>query len=56
LDVTVLFQFWQPEDILIYFWVEAITFALIAVSTGLLAIALIRWNYIRWKKENRNDQ
>lgn len=51
LDLTVLFQFWQPEDIMIYFWVEAVCFALIAASTSALTFFMVRMNYKRYRKE-----
>lgn len=49
-DVTVLFQFWQPTDILIIFWVQVVCFALVAISTALLTILMVRMNYYRRKK------
>lgn len=54
LDTTVLFYFWQPDEILIYFWVQVVVFGLIAVSKSLLAAAVFRLNYMR-RKEERND-
>lgn len=51
LDVTVLFQFWHPTDILIYFWIEAVCFVLIAISTGVLTAFMVRMNYKRWRRK-----
>lgn len=47
LDVTALFQYWHPHDILVIFWVEAIAFTLIAISTALLIVMLCYINYYR---------
>lgn len=49
LDLTVLFQFWEPSNILVLFWVEAFGFALIAVSTGALTWMMLRVNSRRRK-------
>lgn len=45
LDVTVLFQFWKPTDILVLFWTEAIMFSLIAVSSAAMTFRLYWVNY-----------
>ena len=45
LDMSVLFAFWTPEDILILFWVEAMMFTAIAASTTTLAWITIRLRY-----------
>jgi phage-related holin len=42
LDMTVLFQFWTP-DILVIFWIETAIFTALAVSTSMAVIVL-------WKK------
>lgn len=47
LDVTVLFFYWQPKDILVIFWVEIIVFSLIAIANLCMCILLVRHNYIR---------
>lgn len=36
LDLTVLFQFWLPDSILLLFWIQAVSFAMIALATSLL--------------------
>lgn len=49
-DVTVLFQFWHPKDILWVFWIEAIIFTMIAVSTSALAWMSWRVNHPKGKR------
>jgi hypothetical protein len=44
LDVTVLFQFWVP-DILVIFWIEAIVFTAIAVTASLMV--WLMWRYYK---------
>jgi hypothetical protein len=51
IDVTVLFQFWAPTDILIQFWVEAVLFSAIAVSTSTQAFMI--WQLRRKNKKDR---
>lgn len=36
IDLTLLFQYWMPKNILVVFWVDAIVFSLIAISTSLM--------------------
>lgn len=45
LDMTVLFAFWRPQEILILFWVQAIVFTGIAISTSTLAWVTLRLRY-----------
>jgi hypothetical protein len=45
MDMTVLFAFWQPEDILVMFWVEALVFTAIAISTTRLVWVTFRLRY-----------
>ena len=47
-DVTVLFLFWSPSDILVTFWIEAFCFSFVAVATGLLTVMLWRTNHKGW--------
>lgn len=47
LDVTVLFFFWTPNDILIVFWTELIAFSLIGVASILMCFYLVRFNYLK---------
>lgn len=48
IDITALFTFWQPEDILFYFWVETVVFVFIAISSALLTWGLWRTNHSKW--------
>lgn len=50
LDVTVLFYFWTPTDILVAFWIEVIIFTLIALASCLMCIYLVRLNYMNKEK------
>lgn len=57
LDLTLLFSFWVPEDILVLFWVNAIVFTLIAFATGYLTWKMLKHNVyipLRSKKEASN--
>jgi len=45
LDMTVVFAFWTPRDILVMFWIEAIVFTAIAISTTTLVWVTIRMRY-----------
>lgn len=45
MDVTVLFQYWHPNDILAVFWVEALMFTFIAIATTALTYMLWLYNY-----------
>jgi hypothetical protein len=47
LDMTVLFAFWTPRDILVMFWIEAIVFTAIAISTSTLVWVTYRLRYPR---------
>jgi hypothetical protein len=49
LDLTVLFIFWHPKNILIYFWTEAIAFTMISISTSLQAFMI--WQLRRKNKK-----
>lgn len=49
IDLTLLFQFWTPDSILLIFWVNAVVFNLIAISTTALTWAMWRMN--RKRKE-----
>lgn len=61
LDVTLLFQFWQPKNIMVLFWVNAFVFTLIAFATGYLTWKMLKHNlYIplinKKKKEKLDDR
>lgn len=47
-DLTALFQFWQPKSVLVYFWIETLTFIFIAIASGLLTWGLWRTNHSKW--------
>ena len=44
-DLTLLFAFWTPKDILVQFWVSAFVFTFIAFATGALCWMLWRTNH-----------
>lgn len=50
LDMTVLFAFWRPDDILVVFWAQALVFTAIAVSTSTLVWVTIRMRYQNRKR------
>ncbi len=57
LDLTALFNFWQPKDILIIFWIDVFVLTAIALSTLALAVLIFSMNYPRSKgKHNREDE
>lgn len=49
LDVTLLFAYWHPDDILIIFWTDVMVFTLIAISTVALTFMLLRTNYGKYR-------
>lgn len=53
IDVTVLFQFWDSADILVYFWIEIVVFSLIATASLLMTIWLWRINFYERKLRGR---
>lgn len=53
MDMTVLFSYWHPKDILIIFWVDAVVLSAIAVSSA--AFAILIWRYIRQNRKARHD-
>lgn len=52
MDLTVLFMFWRPANILVMFWVNAIIISGIAVSTFSLTWLVWRMNYSKRRKVN----
>jgi branched-subunit amino acid ABC-type transport system permease component len=50
IDVTVLFSFWRPKNVLVIFWVDALLFTFIAAASLSLIILVIKMNYLRWKE------
>lgn len=53
LDVTILFSFWTPHNILVQFWVEAIIFTAIAITTSTMTFMIWYLNYYVRKKRLR---
>lgn len=47
MDMSLLFSFWQPKDIRIVFWVNAIVLTGIAVSTSSLTVLMWKANYLQ---------
>ena len=45
IDLSTLFSFWRPADILVRFWISAVVITLIAVSTLLLSIFMTRLRF-----------
>ncbi len=50
-DMSVLFAFWGPRDILIRFWINALMLTMIAISTSALAWLILRMNFPRQRKK-----
>lgn len=49
-DLTLLFQFWHIKNVLVAFWINAIMFSLVAVSSAALTLMLLKLRY-NYKKE-----
>lgn len=58
IDMTLFFQYWEPgqDDIMKLFWLNAFVFGLIAISTMLLTVTMVRMNYLRRKRKKRENQ
>lgn len=52
IDLSMTFMFWRPKDILWVFWIDAIVLTLIAVSTLLLTIFMLRLRFPSKKGKN----
>lgn len=52
MDLTLLFTFWTPTDILVQFWTEAIVLTAIAISTSLQAFMIWQLRRHQSKKED----
>lgn len=50
MDLTCLFMFWTPTDILVIFWVDAIVLTAIAISTTSMAWFVWRLNFPKKRK------
>ena len=55
IDLTLLFQFWVPVNVLIVFWMNAAVFFLIAIATGALTIMLWRTNHRKVDHPRRRE-
>lgn len=55
IDLTLLFQFWVPTNVLIVFWVNFFVFFLIAIATGALTIMLWRTNHKKTPQPRRRE-
>lgn len=56
LDVTALFTYWQPTDILVYFWIECFVFGIIAVANMLMCWMLWRVNHSKWSLKRSSQK
>lgn len=45
LITAVFLQFWPPDDFLVYFWILASVYSLIAITSALLTVWLWRLNF-----------
>lgn len=41
-DVSTMFAFWKPKDVLIVFWVDALMLTLLAISAILMAFFMLK--------------
>lgn len=55
LDLTLLFQYWTPKNILVVFWIQATVFTLIALSTATMTYLLWRSNFSGKTKKKRGS-
>jgi len=55
IDMTLLFQFWVPVNVLIIFWMNAFVFFLIAIATGALTIMLWHTNHKKTDHPRRRE-
>lgn len=60
-DLTLLFHHWQvkPEQLEFVYWLQAVVFSMMALSTLLLTGTMLRLNYLKsnYKKERaKNEQ
>lgn len=51
LDVTLVFSYWKPGDVLFVHWVEVIVFGMIALATSSMTYLLWKLNYEVRRKE-----
>ena len=55
IDLTTLFAFWRPENILVVFWVDIVVLSGIALSTSTLTIMMIAIPIMQRKKVDPDD-
>lgn len=53
MDLTALFSYWHPSDILVVFWVDAFILTAISVSTAAFAVLILKMNYDASRKGKR---
>jgi hypothetical protein len=56
MDLTVVFMIWQPTDVLVIFWTDAIVLTFISASTASLAFLIWRMNHPKKKGGHREAQ
>lgn len=45
MDLTALFSYWHPKDILVVFWIDAFVLTAVSVSTAAFAVLILKMNY-----------
>lgn len=55
IDLTLLFTYWTPKNILLVFWIQATVFTLIALSTATMTYLLWRSNFSGKSKKKRGS-
>lgn len=56
MDLSVVFMFWKPSNILILFWIDAIVLTIIAGSTAALAVLIWKMNHPKEKRDSREAE
>ena len=55
IDLTAVFQYWHPNNILFLFWVDTICFTLIAISSALLTFMLCYLNFYKYRNRGKHN-
>jgi hypothetical protein len=55
MDGTVIFQIWEPSNIVIGFLIEVVVFGMIAFSTASLTVLMWKANHTNRKVKKEND-
>lgn len=55
IDLTVIFLFWPPENVMVRIWINLAAFTLIAFSSAALTFVLWTKNYQRHKRKMQGD-